>query len=96
MAVVHYQQVDERQRMHKGVEREHERLRLKKLKEEEKIRQQQQQKDWLIAQIEVGLLTEHCIWRLLPFLFGCNVSYMFKLFKYICRQGIVCAVNIVH
>ncbi len=40
MAVVHYQQIDERQRMHKGVEREHERLRLKKLKDEEQRPQQ--------------------------------------------------------
>ena len=42
VAVVHYQQVDERKRMHKGVERELERIRLKQQLQQEQ--QQQQQK----------------------------------------------------
>eukprot|EP01033_Poteriospumella_lacustris_P007756 gene7756-5577_t len=34
VAVVHYQQVDEKKRMHRGVERDIERLKAKKLAEE--------------------------------------------------------------
>lgn len=41
MVVVHYQQVDERNRMHKGVERELERVRLKQLQQEKQEQSKQ-------------------------------------------------------